>query len=126
VWDTVRDARDAALALVRAAGEKRQRLAGFQVDRAARDVIEKAGFGEWFVHRTGHSMDQDLHGSGPHMDDYETRDDRVILPGCGFSVEPGIYLPGEFGVRSEVNVYWGPDGPVVTPREYQKELILGG
>lgn len=125
VWNAVRDARDAALAVVRAAGAKPQRIAGYQVDRAARDVIEKAGFGEWFVHRTGHSIDQDLHGSGPHMDDYETRDDRLILPGCGFSVEPGIYLPGEFGVRSEVNVFWGAEGPVVTPREYQKELILG-
>jgi Xaa-Pro dipeptidase len=123
VWTTVRDARDAALDVVRRAGANGQKVAGFQVDRAARDVIEKAGFGEWFVHRTGHSIDHDLHGSGPHMDDYETKDDRIILPGCGFSVEPGIYLPNEFGVRSEVNVYWGAKGPVVTPREPQRDLI---
>jgi Xaa-Pro aminopeptidase len=96
------------------------------VDRAARDVIEKAGFGEYFVHRTGHSIDLDLHGSGPHMDDFETKDDRTILPGCGFSVEPGVYLPGRFGVRSEVNVFWGEKGPVVTPAEIQSELILSG
>jgi Xaa-Pro aminopeptidase len=75
------------------------------------------------VHRTGHSIDRDLHGSGPHLDDYETRDDRIILEGCGFSVEPGIYLPGEFGVRSEVNVWWSPEGPIVTPQEIQNELI---
>jgi len=126
VWTAVRDARDAALEVVRQAGTSGQPLAGYQVDRAARDVIEKAGFGQFFVHRTGHSIDQDLHGSGPHMDDYETRDDRIILPGCGFSVEPGIYLPNEFGVRSEVNVYWAPEGkgPIVTPAEPQRELIL--
>jgi len=124
VWAAVRDGRDAALALIRNAGATRERIAGWQVDRAARDVIEKAGFGEFFVHRTGHSIDQNIHGSGPHMDDYETRDDRIILPGCGFSVEPGIYLPNEFGVRSEVNVFWSAEGPVVTPREIQTELIL--
>jgi Xaa-Pro aminopeptidase len=124
VWTAVRDARDAALELVRKAGASGEKLAGFQVDRAARDVIEQAGFGNFFVHRTGHSIDQDLHGSGPHMDGYETRDDRTILPGCGFSVEPGIYLPNEFGVRSEVNVYWGAKGPVVTPAELQRELVL--
>lgn len=126
VWTAVRDARDAALELVRKAGAAGEQLAGYRVDRAAREVIEGAGFGQFFVHRTGHSIDHDLHGSGPHMDDYETRDDRVILPGCGFSVEPGIYLPNEFGIRSEVNLYWGPKGPVVTPAEIQRELILPG
>ncbi len=124
VWTAVRDARDAALEVVRKAGAAGETLAGYQVDRGAREVIERAGFGEFFVHRTGHSIDQDLHGSGPHMDDYETRDNRTILPGCGFSVEPGIYLPNEFGVRSEVNVYWGEKGPVVTPAEIQRELVL--
>ena len=124
VWAAVRDGRDAALALVRHAGAEGKPIAGFQVDRAARDVIEKAGYGEYFVHRTGHSIDVDLHGSGPHMDDFETKDDRLILPGCGFSVEPGVYLPGRFGVRSEVNVYWSDQGPVVTPAEIQEELIL--
>lgn len=124
VWTTVRDARDAALALIQDAAASGRPLRGFEVDRAARDVIEGAGFGEWFVHRTGHSIDRDLHGSGPHMDDYETRDDRELLVGIGFSVEPGIYLPGEFGVRSEVNVYWSPEGPRVTPGEIQQDLIL--
>ena len=124
VWTAVRDARDAALEVVRQAGQRGEPLPGYKVDRAARDVIEQAGFGEYFVHRTGHSIDQNLHGSGPHMDDYETKDDRIILSGCGFSVEPGIYLPEEFGVRSEVNVYWAPSGPLVTPKEPQRELIL--
>lgn len=124
VWAAVRDARDAALEVVTRAGAQGTQISGYQVDRAARDVIEKAGLGEFFVHRTGHSIDRDLHGSGPHMDDFETKDDRVILPGCGFSVEPGVYLPGRFGVRSEVNVFWGEKGPVVTPSEIQTELIL--
>lgn len=123
VWTVVRDARDAAVALIQEAARAGRPIAGYEGDRAARDVIERAGFGEWFVHRTGHSIDRDLHGSGPHLDDYETHDDRQLGPGLGFSVEPGVYLPGEFGIRSEVNMYWGPDGPEVTPREPQRELI---
>ena len=87
-------------------------------------MVEQAGFGQHFVHRTGHSIDRDLHGSGPHLDDYETHDDRLLGPGIGFSVEPGIYLAGEFGVRSEVNMYWGREGPTVTPRDPQSELVM--
>ncbi|HEU5219368.1 MAG TPA: M24 family peptidase [Gemmatimonadales bacterium] len=124
VWNAVRDARDAALEVVHRAGKSGEPLPGYKVDRAARDVIEQAGFGEYFVHRTGHSIDQNLHGSGPHMDDYETKDDRIILTGCGFSIEPGIYLPNEFGVRSEVNVYWATSGPRMTPAEAQRDLIV--
>lgn len=124
VWATVRDARDAALALVRERTASGLPLRGFEVDRAAREVIERAGYGPWFVHRTGHSIDRDLHGSGPHMDDYETRDERLLVPGIGFSVEPGIYLAGDFGVRSEVNVHLGPDGARVTPDEIQRDLIV--
>lgn len=122
VWRTVRDARDAAIAVVRRKAGK-ERLCGFEGDAAARGVIEAAGYGQYFVHRTGHSIDKDLHGSGPHLDNYETHDDREILPGAGFSVEPGIYLPGDFGVRSEINMVWGPDGPMVTPKTPQVELI---
>ena len=98
-------------------------MAGYEGDRAAREVIEDKGFGEYFVHRTGHSIDRDLHGSGPHLDDYETHDARVLMPGVGFSIEPGIYIPGEIGVRSEVNMYWGENGPVVTPERPQESLI---
>lgn len=125
VWETVRAARDAAVALVRSAAAQGRPIAGFEADRAARAVVEAAGFGAAFVHRTGHSIDRDLHGSGPHLDDYETHDDRRLGPGVGFSVEPGIYLPGEFGVRSEVNMYWSARGPEVTPREPQVEMIVG-
>ena len=121
----VREARDAAIATVRRAAAEQRPIAGFEADRAARAVVEAAGFGDAFVHRTGHSIDRDLHGSGPHLDDYETHDDRLLVPGVGFSVEPGIYLPGEFGIRSEVNMYWGERGPEVTPREPQVELIVG-
>jgi len=124
VWAVVRDARDAAIATVRDAAAAGRPVAGYQADRAARAVIEAAGFGAAFVHRTGHSIDRDLHGSGPHLDDFETHDDRLLGPGVGFSVEPGIYLPGEFGVRSEINMYWGPEGPEVTPRTPQRDLIL--
>jgi Xaa-Pro dipeptidase len=124
VWETVRSARDAAVARVRDAVAAGMPVAGFEADRAARGVIEAAGFGAAFVHRTGHSIDRDLHGSGPHLDDYETHDDRLLIPGVGFSVEPGIYLAGEFGMRSELNMFWGDAGPEVTPRAPQRELIL--
>lgn len=123
VWSVVREAREAAIARVRDAVTTRQTIRGYEVDRAARGVIEAAGYGDYFVHRTGHSIDRDLHGSGPHCDDYETRDDRELVPGVGFSVEPGIYLPGSFGIRSEVNMFWGPEGAVVTPEGRQEELI---
>jgi Xaa-Pro aminopeptidase len=124
VWEVVRDARDAAVGAVRAAVAAGRPIAGYQADRAARSVVEAAGFGERFVHRTGHSIDRELHGSGPHLDDYETHDDRLLLPGVGFSVEPGVYLPGEFGVRSEVNMHWDAAGPEVTPRAPQTRLIV--
>jgi len=124
VWRAVRGARDAAIEIIRSAAGARRGIAGFEADRAAREVIQAAGFGDAFVHRTGHSIDRDLHGSGPHLDDYETHDDRVLIPGVGFSVEPGIYLAGEFGMRSEVNVFMADTGPEVTPREPQRELIV--
>jgi len=122
VWTTVRDARDAAIEVVQRKAGKAP-LRGYEGDQAARGVIERAGYGEYFVHRTGHSIDRDLHGSGPHLDSYETHDDRELVPGSGFSIEPGIYLPGEFGVRSEVNMIWAPEGPKVTPAMPQLALI---
>jgi Xaa-Pro aminopeptidase len=125
VWNVVRRAREAAVQAVMTAAAAGRPIAGFEADRAARRVIEAAGYGDAFVHRTGHSIDRDLHGSGPHLDDFETHDDRLLLPGVGFSVEPGVYLTGEFGVRSEVNMFWGPNGPEMTPVEAQAELVLG-
>jgi Xaa-Pro dipeptidase len=126
VWRTVRQARDAAIESIRRAAADRRPITGYEVDRVARSVIEAAGYGDSFIHRTGHSIDRDLHGSGPHLDDYETHDDRRLIPGVGFSVEPGIYLPGAFGIRSEVNMFMGDQGPEVTPREPQVELITAG
>jgi Xaa-Pro dipeptidase len=95
------------------------------VDDAARNVIRQRGYGEYFTHRTGHSIDsRDLHGSGPHLDNLETREERLLVPGIAFSIEPGIYVPGKIGVRSEVNVYMEPGRAVVTPKAYQRELTV--
>jgi Xaa-Pro aminopeptidase len=94
------------------------------VDDVSRGVIAERGYGEYFVHRTGHSIDTLLHGSGPNLDNLETRDDRLLIPGVGFSVEPGIYIAGDIGIRSEINVYWSADGPVVTPGEIQREIFF--
>ena len=125
VWRAVRDARDAAIALVRDRVSKGESVRGADVDDASRSVIRERGFGEFFTHRTGHSIDpRDLHGSGPHIDNLETREERLLVPGVAFSIEPGVYVPGEIGMRSEVNMYLLPGQAVVTPIEYQKELII--
>ena len=123
VWTVVRDARDAAVASIDAAHRSGRGAVGADGDKAARAVIAKAGYGEWFVHRTGHSIDTDLHGSGPHLDSFETQDTRRLLPGVGFSVEPAVYLPGRFGIRSEINVYMNDGGPEVTPKNPQRDVI---
>ena len=122
VWTVVRDARDKAVSTLRErwSGGK---VTGADLDDAARGVIRAAGYGEQFVHRTGHSIDRDLHGSGPHLDNFETHDDRRLLPGVGFSVEPGVYLKGRFGIRSEINVHMGEGGPEVTPSAPQESLV---
>ncbi len=123
VFDVVRDARDRAVAVLADRWREGWSVTGAELDDAARKVIESAGYGAQFVHRTGHSIDQDLHGSGPHLDNYETNDNRKLMAGIGFSVEPGIYLPGRFGGRSEINVYLREDGPEVTPDDPHQELI---
>ncbi len=125
VWNAIREARDTAIAVVTEAFAMRRALAGAEVDDAARAVIMAAGFGAAFTHRTGHSIDsRDLHGSGPHLDGFETREERQLLPGVLFSVEPGIYLPGRFGMRTEVNVAITHAGDVrVTPAAIQTELL---
>ena len=87
-------------------------------------VIAERGYGDYFTHRTGHSIDaRDIHGSGPHLDNLETREERLLIPGVGFSIEPGVYVPGKMGMRSEVNVFLKPGEAVVTPKGYQTELI---
>jgi len=123
IFRVAADARDAGLdALVRAHREGRT-LAGFEVDRVVRDRIAAAGFGERFVHRTGHSIETRVHGDGANLDDLETHDTRPLVPGLAFSIEPGIYLPDEgMGVRTEIDVFLAPDGPKVFSK-IQQELV---
>jgi Xaa-Pro dipeptidase len=121
VFSLVAQARDAAIVTVQEAFAAGRPLAGWQADDAARSVIRDAGFGEYFTHRTGHSISVETHGNGANLDNLETHDDRLILPYTCFSVEPGIYLP-EFGVRSEVNMLTEPGRAVVTGPK-QTELV---
>jgi Xaa-Pro dipeptidase len=108
-----RDGRDAAIALVKDAAAKGHALRGFEVDRACRAVIDRAGFGEYFIHRTGHSLGTEVHGNGVHMDDFETHDERRLIPGTGFTIEPGVYTK-DFGVRTEINMFVGEREATVT------------
>ena len=121
VFNTVCAARDAAIATVEQAFAEGRAIRGFEADDAARAVIGAAGYGEFFTHRTGHNIAQELHGSGAHLDNLETHDERLLLPQTCFSVEPGIYLP-EFGVRSEVDMMTAPGMAWVTGR-IQQELV---
>ena len=121
VFDTVRNARDAAIATVESAFADGRMIRGYEADDAARGVIRAAGFGEFFTHRTGHNIAHEIHGPGAHLDNLETHDERRLLPCTCFSVEPGIYLP-EFGVRSEVDMLTSTNKAWVTG-EIQRELV---
>jgi Xaa-Pro dipeptidase len=124
-FDVVALARDEALALVADRVRRRRAVKGFEVDRAARTFVGRAGFADRFVHRTGHSIDSDLQGGGADLDDHEVKDTRALVTGSGFTVGPGIYTPGEFGVRAEVSVYLGRGGlEVTTPSQEQVEALL--
>ena len=112
-FQAIRNARDAAATLAQESARDQRDLRGWQVDRAARSVLEQAGYGEWILHRTGHNLGRDVHGNGVHMDDYESHDDRRLLPGTGFTIEPGLYFDS-FGVRSEINVFYGKREALVT------------
>ncbi|MBK5292871.1 MAG: aminopeptidase P family protein [Acidobacteriia bacterium] len=122
VFDVVAGARDAAIARVKQAVSGGEVLAGYQVDDACRGYIAAAGLGEYFVHRTGHSIGRDVHGSGANMDNLETHDTRCLIPRTCFSIEPGVYLPS-FGIRSEVNMYVGEHEAIVTG-EVQRAPVL--
>jgi Xaa-Pro aminopeptidase len=122
VFTIVRDARDRAIDRVKNAVAAARELRGFEVDDAAREHIRAAGFGEYFFHRTGHSIGEEIHGTGANMDNLETHDERRVIPWTGFSIEPGIYLP-EFGVRSEINMFVDEKSARVTG-EIQRELVL--
>jgi len=122
VFETVRDARDAGIARVQAAIAAGEPLCGYQVDDATRGVIQKAGFGEYFTHRTGHSIGVEVHGNGANMDNFENHDERRVSPFTCFSIEPGIYLP-DFGVRNEINMFIGEHEALVTG-EIQREMVF--
>jgi len=124
VFTVVRDARDAAIDFVREAVRAGREIKGAEVDDVSRGVIERAGYGEYFTHRTGHSIGEEVHGNGAHIDNLETKDSRRIIPRTCFSIEPGVYLPGNFGVRSEIDLYVGDGDIEVTGQPIQTELVL--
>jgi len=121
VFGVVSGARDRAVETVRSAVAAGESLPAYRVDDAARSWIREQGYGDYFVHRTGHSIGEDIHGAGANMDNFETHDERKIIAGTCFSVEPGVYLP-EFGIRSEVNLYVGEKQAHVTG-EIQREMV---
>jgi len=120
----IRDARDTAIRFVEDAAREKRDVRGYEVDRTARSVIEQAGYGAYILHRTGHSLGETVHGNGAHLDDYETHDERRLLPGTGFTIEPGVYFD-RFGVRTEINMVWGANGPEVTGPRQQEIVALG-
>lgn len=123
-FKAIADARDAAVRLVEEAARQGRDIHGWEVDQAARKVLEGLGYGERILHRTGHSLGENVHGNGVHMDDYETHDDRRLIPGTGFTVEPGLYFE-TFGVRTEVNVFRGEHEATVTgPRQQEVVTLL--
>ncbi len=124
VFDVVKGARDAAVDFLKESFAGRKNVRGCDVDDVARAFITKHGYGEYFIHRTGHSITEDLHGSGANMDNLETRDERSIIPRTSFSIEPGIYFLGDFGVRSEINVYITDKYEVVVPGEPRQQEII--
>lgn len=123
VFDVVRRARDGVIERCRKAFTAGDEIKGFELDRIARGIIADEGYGEAFIHRTGHSLHAEVHGNGANLDDLETHDTRRILPRTLFTVEPGIYLPGRFGIRSEVNVFHTGSGAEVTGQPIQEQLI---
>jgi len=120
-FEAICGARDAAVAIIQDAAKAGRDIRGFEADRAARKVLQDAGYGQAILHRTGHSLGEEVHGNGAHLDDYETHDERRLLPGSGFTIEPGVYFD-TFGVRTEINMVWAANGPEVTgPR--QKNIV---
>jgi Xaa-Pro aminopeptidase len=122
VWEAVKGARDAAVSFVTDAVAAGRTIHGYEVDDVARSFIERRGYGPYFLHRTGHSIGYQVHGNGVNIDNLETRDQRKIIPGVCFSIEPGVYLP-EFGVRSEIDMYVG-EGRAEVTGDIQRDLLL--
>jgi len=123
VFTVVRDARDAAINFVKESFGAGKTIHGWQVDDVCRAVIVNAGYGDYFIHRTGHNIHTEVHGNGANIDNLETKDDRVLIPQTCFSIEPGIYLEGRFGVRSEIDMYVGQKEARVTGGEPQREVV---
>jgi Xaa-Pro dipeptidase len=123
LFGVVRSARDAAIEFVKSKLAGGEKCYGWQVDDVCRGVVKKAGYGKYFVHRTGHSIGEEVHGNGVNIDNLETKDERQLMPGCCFSVEPGIYLEGEMAVRTEVNVFIRHDSQAEVTGEIQRELV---
>ncbi|MBN1886328.1 MAG: M24 family metallopeptidase [Candidatus Krumholzibacteriota bacterium] len=123
IFHVVRDARIAAVNFVRNRFAAGKPVFGWEVDDACRNVVKEAGYGDFFIHRTGHSIGEEVHGNGVHIDNLETKDERQLVPGICFSIEPGIYLEGEMAARSEIDLFIRLDGSVVVHGEEQMELI---
>ena len=119
----IRDARDAGVHFLEEAWQASRPVRGGEVDDATRTVIRERGYGEYFIHRTGHSIDQATHGMGPNIDNFETHEVRTLIPGVGFSIEPGIYMKGDIGMRTEINVFIGRNGPEVTTPQPQTHIM---
>ncbi len=124
IFAVVVQARDAAVAFVKERFAKGKPCAGWEVDDVCRAVVRKAGYGKLFVHRTGHSIGEETHGNGGNIDNLETRDDRQLMPGCCFSIEPGIYMEGTMAVRTEINMFIRHDGVPEVTGEIQNDLVL--
>jgi len=124
IFQVVRGGRDAALKFLKDSFAKKKEIMGSQVDDAARNYIKKKGYGKYFVHRTGHSIGEEIHGNGANMDNLETKDERKIIPQTSFSIEPGIYLEGKFGVRSEIDVFITKAQQVVVTGEPMQERMV--
>jgi len=123
IFTVAKNARDAAIRFVQEKFSRGLPCYGWQVDDACREVVRKAGYGKFFVHRTGHSITEETHGNGVNIDNLETRDERRLIPGCCFSIEPGIYLEGDMAVRTEINMFIRPDGVAEVTGEVQKDIV---
>jgi Xaa-Pro aminopeptidase len=124
IFDVVKGARDAGVDFLKQSFAAKKVIRGCDVDDVVRKYIEERGYSEYFIHRTGHSITADLHGSGANMDNLETRDERTIIPETSFSIEPGVYFNGEFGVRSEIDVYISKNGEVIIPGEPRQQEVV--
>jgi len=124
IFQVARSGREAALNLVRTRFAEGKPVHGWEVDDACREVLKKAGYGEYFIHRTGHNIGEEVHGNGCHIDNLETKDERVIIPGTCFSIEPGIYMPErKLGYRTEIDIFVTDEGKVEVSGKQQDTVI---